>query len=50
MQSKKSKDPVCGCQVDEARAQKTTHNNKQYCFCGKDCMDTFKKNPQKYAR
>lgn len=43
------KDPVCGMDVDEKKAPTSTHQGKQYAFCGKDCKKTFEQDPEKYA-
>ena len=44
-------DPVCGMKVDEQTAPaKATHQNKTYYFCSQECADTFKANPEKYAK
>ena len=45
-----SRDPVCGMQVDEKKAQdRTTYQGKDYAFCGPECKRTFDQNPQRYA-
>jgi Cu+-exporting ATPase len=42
-------DPVCKMEVDEATAAaKTDHGGKTYYFCNPYCLETFKKNPEKY--
>ena len=42
-------DPVCGMQVDPARAAGSTlHDGKRYYFCGKGCLAKFEADPQKY--
>jgi Cu+-exporting ATPase len=42
-------DPVCKMEVDEATAAaKTEHSGKTYYFCHPYCLETFKKNPEKY--
>jgi YHS domain-containing protein len=43
------KDPVCGMQVDEKKAPKSTFQGKQYAFCGPDCKATFDAKPETYA-
>ena len=42
-------DPVCGINVDQARAAVTlTHEGVTYYFCCRSCADRFKAGPQKY--
>jgi YHS domain-containing protein len=44
------KDPVCGMQVDEKKANATSHyQGQKYAFCGKECKDKFDKSPERYA-
>ncbi len=44
-----AKDPVCGMNVDEKSAKfSIEYLGKKYFFCSKDCMLTFKANPEKY--
>jgi YHS domain-containing protein len=44
------KDPVCGMQVDEAKAAATAvFQGKTYYFCSANCKATFEKDPQEYA-
>jgi P-type Cu+ transporter len=51
MNPKKQKDPVCGTDIDPARCNhKTTHHQKQYNFCCQQCLDAFKKSPEKYSK
>lgn len=46
-----TKDPVCGMQVDENKAQhKTQYGGKQYNFCSADCKRKFEEKPEQYAR
>ena len=45
----KAKDPVCGMEVDTAKALKSEYKNKTYYFCSKACKDKFDKNPAEYA-
>jgi len=45
-----TKDPICGMMVDEKTARyTTTYKNKMYYFCSASCLETFKKDPEKYA-
>ena len=44
------KDPVCGMQVDPAKAAGTSQfNDKTYYFCSKGCKAKFDADPAKYA-
>ena len=46
---KLERDPVCGMNIDQARAAATlTHDGASYYFCCRGCADKFKANPQKY--
>jgi YHS domain-containing protein len=42
-------DPVCGEDVDPAKAVKTEYKGKTYAFCCKQCADTFAANPTAFA-
>ena len=43
------RDPVCGMNVDPARAAASVeHDRKLYHFCCKGCAEKFKADPQKY--
>ncbi len=45
----KKKDPVCGMQVDPARAAgRTTYNGTEYFFCATGCLHKFERNPDAY--
>ncbi|TET97879.1 MAG: YHS domain-containing protein [Dehalococcoidia bacterium] len=45
-----AKDPVCGMDVDEAKAtDKSEYKGKTYYFCSSGCKKTFEANPEKYA-
>lgn len=45
-----AKDPVCGMNVDEAKAAATVqHGGKTYYFCSSGCKATFERDPAKYA-
>src|SRR5262245_40025923 len=42
-------DPVCGMQVDPARAAATTvHQDQTYYFCHPGCLTKFKADPARY--
>jgi len=44
-----AKDPVCGMEVDERKAEATsTYNGKTYYFCGRGCKNAFDKEPEKH--
>ena len=43
-------DPVCGMKVKKSEAKATyEYNGKTYHFCMEECMEKFKKDPEKYA-
>ncbi|HLJ49274.1 MAG TPA: YHS domain-containing protein [Bryobacteraceae bacterium] len=45
------KDPVCGMTIEPKTADgKYAYNGKMYYFCSRDDMETFKKDPAKYAK
>ena len=45
-----AKDPVCGMDVDEAKAaDKSEYKGKTYYFCSSGCKKTFEANPETYA-
>ncbi len=45
-----AKDPVCGMDVDEAKAAaKCDYNGKTYYFCAPGCKKEFDDNREKYA-
>ncbi len=45
-----AKDPVCGMEVDEAKAAgSSSHEGKTYYFCSEGCKQAFDENPEKYA-
>jgi len=45
---KKVIDPVCGMQVDPARALEYEYEGKKYHFCNVNCEVQFKKEPEKF--
>ena len=46
-----SKDPVCGMDVDEAKAAgSSAHKGQTYYFCASGCKKAFDENPEKYVR
>lgn len=47
--SKEQLDPVCNMRVDpEQSPYKFNYLGKDYAFCSKSCLESFKKNPEKY--
>jgi Cu+-exporting ATPase len=45
------KDPVCGMQVDPAKAAGSSENNgKTYYFCSASCKQKFDRDPKQYAK
>lgn len=45
----KAIDPVCGMEVDPAKAPaKTEYQGKTYYFCAPACRSAFEENPEKY--
>jgi len=45
-----AKDPICGMLVDEKTVRfKAIYKNKTYYFCSAGCLETFKRNPEKYV-
>ena len=45
-----ARDPVCGMEVDEAKAEATArHEGKEYFFCSERCRDAFLRNPDAYV-
>ena len=46
----KVKDPVCGMMIEEKDAvASSTHEDKKYFFCSKDCKTEFDDDPDSYA-
>jgi YHS domain-containing protein len=47
-----NEDPVCGMTVDVAQARAkgvaTTHEGREYVFCGKGCLLEFGDEPETY--
>jgi YHS domain-containing protein len=44
-----AKDPVCGMEVDPARAAATVeYQGETYYFCSPGCKAAFEKEPEKY--
>jgi RND family efflux transporter MFP subunit len=54
MQGTLSKDPVCGLEVSQKRAEKAgrkiSYRGKTYYFCSEECKQRFEKNPEHYVK
>jgi len=46
----KTKDPVCGMEVDTKSAEKATYKGKTYSFCSKADKEKFLADPDKYVK
>ncbi len=45
-----ARDPVCGMEVEEAKAAATSvYEGQTYYFCSPGCKAAFDKDPQKYV-
>jgi len=45
------KDPVCGMQVDPAKAAgSSVHDGRTYYFCSPSCKQKFDANPTQHAK
>jgi uncharacterized membrane protein YraQ (UPF0718 family)/YHS domain-containing protein len=42
-------DPVCGMQVDRARALAERHDGREFYFCSEHCRERFRANPERYV-
>ncbi len=48
-QSRRSKDPVCGMQIDKEKAKgPASHMGKIFYFCSESCQKKFEKEQMKY--
>ena len=46
-----AKDPVCGMEVNEKRAEATSnYKGKIYYFCSVSCKEQLQKNPEKFVK
>ncbi len=46
-----AKDPVCGMDVEESKAEaQSNYKGLTYYFCSKACQKEFEKNPEKYTK
>jgi uncharacterized protein len=43
-------DPVCGMQVDRAKALRLEYAGRTYFFCSQECLAAFKADPGRYTR
>src|SRR5579885_2656819 len=43
-------DPVCGMTVDESSPEKMERKGTTYYFCCDGCLDSFRKDPEKYLQ
>lgn len=43
-------DPVCGMEVDKSSKYKTLYKGQVYYFCSENCLNSFKKDPEKYLK
>jgi Cu+-exporting ATPase len=51
MNNDMQKDPVCGMQVEPAKAAGSTeYNGKTYTFCSTSCKQKFDRDPKQYAK
>lgn len=49
--AEKVKDPVCGMEVDPAKAAaKVEYKGKTYYFCAAACKKAFEKDPERYLK
>lgn len=47
----KTKDPVCGMEIDPAKSNvNSTYKGKTYRFCSSHCKADFDKNPAQYVK
>ena len=44
------KDPVCGMQVDPAKAASVDHHGETFSFCSQGCVTKFQADPDKYLQ
>jgi trehalose synthase len=45
-----ARDPVCGMQVDPARAPGLEHAGRRYAFCSESCRQQFAATPERFRR
>lgn len=49
-ESDKAKDPVCGMEVNKAKAKHAAFDNADVYFCGDECLKKFNADPTKYLK
>jgi len=51
MKIQQKNDPVCGMDLNELKdISQISHKGEDFYFCGKDCEDKFKKDPNKFQK
>ncbi len=45
-----AKDPVCGMEVDEAKAHRLDHDGQTWFFCSEHCLHKFSSAPEQYLQ
>lgn len=43
------KDPVCGMEVEAAKAKTSVYDGRTFYFCSNDCREKFEADPASYA-
>ena len=43
-------DPVCGMEVPPGQGYAKMHEDREYRFCSRKCLDQFELEPQRYAK
>jgi YHS domain-containing protein len=43
------RDPVCGMDVGSGEGYSKMHQGRRYRFCGRQCLDQFDADPQRYV-
>jgi YHS domain-containing protein len=43
-------DPVCGMEVPVGQGYAKMHEDRQYRFCSRQCLDQFELEPQRYTK
>ncbi len=49
MTGMKTKDPVCGMEVEPGQGYSKVHEGREYRFCSRKCLDQFDADPKRYA-
>jgi YHS domain-containing protein len=47
--TERTKDPVCGMDVEQGRGYSEVFAGREYRFCSKKCLDKFDAEPQRFA-